>query len=96
MKEIILYNELYLCYEDLLTEKEKETFLDYYSDDLSLKEIADNNNVSKSAVFKTINNVITKLLNYEEKLHLNERNKIVNEAILKKDVKILDKYNKLD
>ena len=96
MKDIILYNELYLCYEDLLTEKEKETFLDYYSEDLSLKEIADNNHVSKAAVFKTVNNVITKLLSYEEKLHLNEKNKIVNEAIIKKDLRLLDKYNELD
>ena len=92
MKDIILYNELYLCYEDLLTDKEKETFLDYYSEDLSLSEIADNNKVSKAAVSKTVNNVITKLLDYESKLHLNEKNKIVSDAIEKKDVKILDKY----
>ena len=92
MKDIILYNELYLCYEDLLTDKEKETFLDYYSEDLSLSEIADNNKVSKAAVSKTVNNVITKLLDYESKLHLNEKNKLVSDAIEKKDVKILDKY----
>ena len=69
MKDIILYNELYLCYEDLLTDKEKETFLDYYSEDLSLSEIADNNKISKAAVSKTVNNVINKLLDYESKLH---------------------------
>ena len=92
MKDIILYNELYLCYEDLLTDKEKETFLDYYSEDLSLSEIADNNNISKAAVSKTVNNVINKLLDYESKLHLNEKNNIVSEAIEKKDINILDKY----
>lgn len=96
MKDIILYNELYLCYEDLLTEKEKETFLDYYSEDLSLSEIADNNNISKAAVSKTVNHVIDKLLDYESKLHLNEKNKIVNDAIEKKDISILNKYNEVE
>lgn len=95
MKDIILYNELYLCYEDLLTDNEKETFLDYYSEDLSLSEIADNNKISKAAVSKTVNNVINKLLDYESKLHLNEKNKIVSKAIEKKDIKLLDKYTNL-
>ena len=95
MKDIILYNELYLCYEDLLTENEKETFLDYYSEDLSLSEIADNNKISKAAVSKTVNHVIEKLLDYESKLHLNAKNKIVNEAIENKDIKLLDKYTNL-
>ncbi len=92
MKDIILYNELYLCYEELLTDNEKETFLDYYSEDLSLSEIADNNKISKAAVSKTVNHVIEKLLDYESKLHLNEKNKIVSDAIEKKDINILDKY----
>ena len=95
MKDIILYNELYLCYEDLLTDNEKETFLDYYSEDLSLSEIADNNNISKAAVSKTVNHVIEKLLDYESKLHLNEKNNIVSEAIEKKDINVLDKYTDL-
>ncbi len=96
MKDIILYNELYLCYEDLLTDNEKETFLDYYSEDLSLSEIADNNKISKAAVSKTVNHVIDKLLDYESKLHLNEKNKIVTEAIEKKDISILNKYNEVE
>ena len=96
MKDIVLYNELYLCYEDLLTDNEKETFLDYYSEDLSLSEIADNNKISKAAVSKTVNHVIEKLLSYEEKLHLNEKNRVVNEAIEKKDWDLLNKYVELD
>lgn len=96
MKDVILYNELYLCYEDLLTEKEKQTFLDYYSEDLSLSEIADNNKISKAAVSKTVNHVIDKLLDYESKLHLNEKNKIVRDALENKDLNILNKYTNLD
>ena len=96
MKNIVLYNELYLCYEDLLTDKEKETFLDYYSEDLSLSEIAINNKISKAAVSKTVNHVIEKLLSYEEKLHLNEKNKVVSAALEKKDWDILNKYIELD
>ena len=96
MKDVLLYNELYLCYEKLLTENERETFLDYYSEDLSLSEIADNNSISKAAVSKTVNNVISKLLDYESKLHLNEKNKIVNEVLEKKDLSLLEDYIKLD
>ena len=96
MEDVLLYNELYLCYEDLLTENEKETFLDYYSNDLSLSETADNNSISKAAVSKTINHVIEKLLSYEEKLHLNEKNKIVSVALEKKEWDLLNKYVELD
>ena len=68
MEEVLYYNNLYDIYGELLTSKEQETFRDYYQDDLSLGEIATDNNISRSAVSKTVNKVTSKLDYYEEKL----------------------------
>ena len=46
-EKYIYYNNLFDIYSELLTDKEKETFSLYYQEDLSLSEIADNNNISK-------------------------------------------------
>ena len=86
MDKVILYNELFLCYQDLLTENEKTTFLDYYADNLTLSEIADNNKVSKSAISKTVNKVEEKLDYYENILKLNAKNKLIEKALESKDL----------
>ena len=72
MEEFVKYNKLFDCYESLLTEKEKEVFKDYYGDDLSLKEIAEEKNVSRSAIHKTIKVVEEKLDYYEKHLKLSQ------------------------
>lgn len=63
---------------------------------LSLQEIADNLNISKSAVGKTLKIVEKKLIEYEQKLELNKKNTEIN-RILKGNVsqKILDSINEL-
>lgn len=61
---------LYEIYKDLLTSKQKMYFENYYYEDLSLNEIALNNNVSKTMVSKNINNTINKLNDYESKLKI--------------------------
>ena len=68
MEDFIFYNNLYDIYGELLTLKEQSTFKDYYHENFSLSEIAENNNVSRSAVQKTLKTVIDKLINYENKL----------------------------
>ena len=70
MEKFVKYNKLFDCYEMLLTDKEKSSFKDYYEEDLSLQEIAENNNVSRSAIHKTIKNVEEKLDFYESNLKL--------------------------
>ena len=96
MDKVVLYNELFLCYQDLLTENEKATFLDYYADDLSLSEIADNNKVSKSAVSKTVNKVEEKLDAYEKILKLNQKNKLLFQALQIDDIKeVKNKLNEI-
>ena len=59
---------LYDYYGELLTDLQKEYFEDYYFSNLSLSEIAENNNVSRNAVHNQIKVCEEKLENYEEKL----------------------------
>lgn len=59
-----------LCqiYGKLLTEKQYEFINDYYNNDLSLSEIAENNNITRQAVRDIIKKGENKLFEYEEKL----------------------------
>ncbi len=70
MEDLVYYNNLYDIYHELLTEKEQENFCDYYQEDLSLAEIADNKKVSRTAVAKTIKTVLEKLDYYEKILNI--------------------------
>ena len=59
-----------LCdlYGKLLTDKQFEFVDDYYNNDLSLSEIAENNNITRQAVRDIIKKGENKLFEYEEKL----------------------------
>lgn len=79
MENYIYYNNLYDCYQKLLTEKQRIYFEEYYFNNLSLSEISENYNVSRNAAYKQIQITIKKLIEYEEKLKLNaKRIKIEN------------------
>ena len=72
-KFIILYD----YYGELLTDSQRSYFEDYYFNNLSLSEIAENLNVSRNAVHKQLKVSEEKLVIYEEKLRLYEKtNKI--------------------
>ena len=64
-----------LCelYGKLLTEKQFEFLNDYYNNDLSLSEIAENNDITRQAVRDIIKKGENKLFKYEEKLHFMKR-----------------------
>jgi predicted DNA-binding protein YlxM (UPF0122 family) len=88
--------ELYLIYGNLLTNNERSYFEYYYYEDYSLTEIAENHNVSKANVSKVINIVNDKLLEYEEKLKINDKNKKIKEIIKKtNDKNLLEKIDEL-
>lgn len=87
-----------LCqlYGKLLTEKQFEFIDDYYNNDLSLSEIAENNNITRQAVRDNIKKGEKKLFEYEEKLMfmkrmLNQEKKI--EKILVELTKIQKDYS---
>ena len=70
MEEVIYLNELYDFYGSLLTDKQRDYFENYYFNNLTQEEIAENYKVSKNAVSKTLKEVKEKLDYYEEKLKL--------------------------
>ncbi len=78
-------NSLFDIYKELLTSIEQDTFKEYYVEDLSLQEIADNRQISKSSVGKTLKSATEKLEEYESKLHILEKNTKIKEALITKD-----------
>ena len=66
-------NLLMDCYLDLLTDKQKDYLNLYYSEDLSLSEIAEELDVSRNAVFDNLKRAVHLLEDYENKLHLLEK-----------------------
>ena len=87
MEEVVYYNNLYDLYGNLLTEKQKQYFEDYYFNNLSFSEMAENYNVSRNAVFKQLHIVIDKLEEYENKLQLFKK----KEKLLKVIDKVADR-----
>ena len=82
-----------LCelYGKLLTEKQYEFLNDYYNNDLSLSEIAENNNITRQAVRDNIKKGEKKLFEYEEKLLFMKR--MFNQE--KKIEKVLSELTKI-
>ena len=81
----IYLNDLFDIYSELLTDKEKEIFEDYYQNDLSLSEISENNNVTRNAIHKTIKNVEDKLNNYENKLNIYKKKEEIKRLLDNKE-----------
>lgn len=75
MDDVIYYNELYDLYGKLLTDKQREYFEDYYFNNLSFSELAENYNVSRNAVFKQLKITKEKLLEFDNALKLYEKKK---------------------
>lgn len=72
---------LYDIYGDLLADKQKEYFEDYYFNNLSLGEISENIGLSRNAIHKSIKMTEEKLMFYEEKLGLFEKKKRLDKII---------------
>ena len=91
----VYYSELFDYYGELFTDKQKEYFVDYYFNNLTLQEIAENNNVSKNAVHKSIKDITEKLDYYESKLNLYNNKKKILKLIEKIDKETKDKIEEL-
>ncbi len=95
MEERLYIINLYEYYGELLTLKQREYFEDYYFDNLSINEIADNDNVSKNAISKQLKIIKDKLNYYEDILNLYKNKAKINEIIKDIDPKLIDKINEL-
>ncbi len=74
-------NLLFDFYGSLLTEHQKEVLDDYFNDDLSMSELADEYEVSKSAISDLIKRCLNQLEEYESKLHLIKQARSLDELI---------------
>lgn len=85
-----------LCefYGKLLTEKQYELINDYYNNDLSLSEIAENNDITRQAVRDIIKKGEKKLFEYEEKLKFMQRTLDQEKKIEKALSKLLEVQKK--
>ena len=85
-----------LCeiYGNLLTENQLDILDDYYNNDLSLGEIAENNNISRQGVRDLIKRAEIKLLDYEKKLGFMEKKK-KNEKHLNIAIEKIDSLEEL-
>ncbi len=64
----LYYNKLFDCYGSLFTNSQREYFVSYFHDDLSLSEISENLNVSRAGISKQLKVIKEALDNYEDKL----------------------------
>ena len=87
MKERLYLINLYDLYGNLLTDKQQTYFEEYYFNNLSLSEMSDLYNVSRSAVGKSLKEIESKLTNYEEKLNIFNKLNKVNKLIKDEDLK---------
>ncbi|MBE6144160.1 MAG: hypothetical protein E7169_01105 [Firmicutes bacterium] len=96
MENKILYlNDLYDYYGNLLTSKQQEYFEDYYLNNLTLSEIAENNNISRNAIHKQIKDAESKLEMFEENLKLLEKRKQIEKLIKDLDKNLKEQIEEL-
>ena len=86
---------LFDYYGELLTDKQQEFFKDYYFDNLTLQEIAENNDISRNAVHKTLNTITNKLEYYESILKLYDKSNKIKDIIKNLDSDTKEKINEL-
>lgn len=96
MEDVLYFNELYDLYGCLLTAKQRVYFEDYYFNNLSFSEMAENYNISRNAIFKQLHITTDKLKEYESKLHLLAKKKKL-EVLVKSigDVKLKEEIEGL-
>lgn len=81
MDKVIYLTNLFDYYGELLTDKQQAYFKDYYFNNLTLSEIAENEDVSRNAVHKQIKDAENKLLHYEKVLKQYQNSQKIKELI---------------
>ena len=91
----IVLTILYDYYGELLTSKQQLYFEDYYFNNLSLQEIAENYNISRNAVYNSLKEIEKKLIHYESVLKLYEKSKVIKSLIIDLEKKKKKKIKEL-
>lgn len=82
MEKFVVITYLFDFYQDLLTEKQSNLLREYYFEDLSLSELAEQHSISRQSAFDTIKKAEQKLLDYEDKLKLFAKYQSNEQALL--------------
>ena len=82
-------------YGEMLTENQRKFIEYYYSDDLSLSEIAQNEGITRQGVRDAVKRAEGQLFDMEKKLGFAERNRKINEALeeIVESVEIINSFN---
>ena len=80
---------LYDFYGELLNDKQKECFEDYYFNNLSLGEISENMNLSRNAIYKNIKTSEDKLNLFKNREKLYEIVDTIDDENIKNKIKEL-------
>lgn len=94
LKEFVETANLLDIYSKLLSGKQKKYLIDHFENDLSLSEIAKNNNISRQAVYDNIKRGVAILNEYENKLRFYEKKKKLLAELT--DLKVNFAVEKLD
>jgi len=90
--DITRLNLLFDYYGDFLTKKQREIFEQYYINDLSLGEIAEDSGITRQGVYDILHRALSTLQNFEKKLGMVDRY-----LFLKKEIeKILNLLKELE
>lgn len=99
LQEVEFYNGLLDAYSELLSKTQKDILIDYFELNLSLKEISENRNITRSAVLDALKKGKAKLLEFEKTLHIFEKTTLEIDLIEKyktdKNPKTLDKLERI-
>ena len=91
MEKFLYYNNLYLLYKKFLNENNSEIFDMYYGDNLSMQEIADIKNVSRSRIVAIIKQTEKKLDNLESNCQLYKKNQQLTQLLNIDDINEIKK-----
>ena len=98
LQDVLRYSELLNIYQGLLSKTQKEILEDYFLANLSFSEIAENRNISRSAVEDAVRKGKKNLDDYEEQLCslriLHNIRKLKTKTDDKEVLKILDEIER--
>lgn len=101
MEEKVKISILLQLYGNLLTDKQKQYMDYYYNQDLSLSEIANNEEITRQAVRTILVKCKKKLEEYEDKLKFLQKEKNIKENIkeiqeINQDIKVKELLKKMN